>query len=84
MDNSTAEGLGIQLLGESHLGYAGGTVYGWGGDLRGCGLCPLSGKLPRGQVCFHVCYLCSSHCLQFPLMNPSVVPPIGGHYFHME
>lgn len=81
MDYSAAEGLGIPLLGESHPGHVGGTVHGWGGDLWGCGLCPVSGKPPRGQVWFCVAFALS--CLRCALMNPSA-PPVGGHYFHME
>lgn len=73
MDHPAAEGLGLSLLGESHPGHAGGTVHGWGGDLWGCGLCPLSGKLPWARLlsCVALAYLlplvcfddtfCSSH-----------------------
>lgn len=60
MDYSAAEGLGIPLLGESYPGHVGGTVHGWGGDLWGCGLCPVSGKPPHGQVWFLVLPLLSS------------------------
>lgn len=50
MDHSTSEGLSFPLLGESHPGHARGAVHGWGGDLRGCGLCPLSGKSAQASV----------------------------------
>lgn len=50
MDHSTSERLSIPLLGESHPGHVGGAIHGWGGNLRGCGLCPLSGKSTRPSV----------------------------------
>lgn len=81
MDHSTPEGLSFPLLGEPHPGHARGAVHGWGGDLWGCGLCPLSGKSARASV-LSVLPLFSLLLLVGLIIYS--VPPLGGHYFYME
>lgn len=82
MDYSTSEGLSISLLGESNPGHVGGAIHGWGGDLRGCGLCPLSGKSAQASV-----LSCAATATLIAASGGLIihsVPPLGGHYFYME
>lgn len=44
MDYPSAKGFSVTMLGESHSGNVGRTVYGGGRDLRGSCLCPIPGK----------------------------------------
>lgn len=51
MDYPSAKGLSVTMLGESHSGNVGRTVYGGGRDLWGGRLCPIPGKRFRALAC---------------------------------
>ena len=44
MDSSITQRFGFTTMGKSYTGHAGGTIYGWGGDLWGCRLNKICSK----------------------------------------
>jgi len=54
MDYPSAKGLSVTMLGESHSGNAGRTVYGGGRNLWGSRVCPIPGKRLWELACISI------------------------------
>lgn len=97
MDYPSAKGLSVTMLGESHSGNVGRTVYGGGRNLWGSRLCPIPGKCFWELACTSVWqgykkyHLLTPHMLfcrrilsRYGTRQPAIRPQQPGYAIHYE